>query len=229
MRIIGAEIQLHSAANKVDVSRAELPLPLRLLCALTRFPRADAHRGRPGGHEHDARAAHGSQGLGLAGLQLGEQQLELGHRGLEDPGPTLAAALARARDEQRRLGPLRVEGQCAGEEVDVVAVGARTEARVNHVVAARHALDDVAGEVGVDAVRRHVDGLARAQAQVVHADQRDQRAVVFRRVLLLQAREQVEDVGLRAEVGAREVGEGGLHVCDCLWRGGEHGFADLFE
>ena len=94
---------------------------------------------------------------------------------------------------------MRLKGQRGGEDVDVVAVRARAEARVEHVVAAGHALDDVAGEPGVDAVRGDVDRLAWLQDEIVHREQRDERAVVRVGVLFLQTWEEFRDVALLTE------------------------------
>lgn len=101
--------------------------------------------------------------------------------------------------------------------MDVVPLGGRAEPRVEHVVAARHALDHVAAQVGVDAVGGYVQRLARAQDQVVHAGQGEERGRVVRAVLLPQAREQGgDDVGCQCVVlpTTTVMGEVGL-------RGGE--------
>ena len=49
-----------------------------------------------------------------------------------------------------------------------------------------------------------VDCLPWLEGEVVHADERDEGAVVFGGILFLEAGEQIEDIGLVPETGAGE-------------------------
>lgn len=103
------------------------------------------------------------------------------------------------------------EGQRGAEEIYGVAVGPGTEARVEDVVGARHAFDDVPGEVGVDAVCGDVDGVAFLEDEVVHCEEGDEVAGVCGTVLGGEAGEERGNVGGSGELGGGGFFEGGVN------------------
>ena len=63
---------------------------------------------------------------------------------------------------------MRSKSQCSGKEVDIVTVGSGAEARIDDVVGARHAFNDVSREIGVWSIGRNVDGVTSGEGHEVH-------------------------------------------------------------
>ena len=62
---------------------------------------------------------------------------------------------------QRRFRIMLLERQCIREELSRVAISDWAEARGQHIVGPGHALDNVAGEVGVETIGRNENRLSR--------------------------------------------------------------------
>lgn len=156
---------------------------------------------RPPRHHHNPGPLQPRNVLLGAALQVRGQDVEVARRRGVDARVGLEARGAELGVQARVLGVVEVEGQAGGEEVDGVAVCARAGAGVEHVVRARHALEEVAGQVRVDAVGGDVEGLALLEGQEVHGQHGDEAAGLGGAVLVGDAREERADVGLVAELG----------------------------
>lgn len=155
-------------------------------------------------------------GLLLAGAQAGDEDAELAKRRRILIGLAMHALLALLARQQRVLRIVRVEGQRLRKQIDIIPLRPRAEPRVQNVVRPRHALDDVAAEIRMDAIRRHADRLAGPQRHVIHQQRRDEDTVVELGVLLPQPLQQPGDVACLAEVRLRER----LHLPDGLGHDG---------
>lgn len=217
--ILRLKLHVHTLPHEEYVSKIQL---VRLA--------AHRHRPLPTRHDHDTRPLHRLDRLLRPGVHLRDQHVEFRHGRRVDPRRAALAPVERLHLDPRLVGAVRREGERLREELDTVAVSARAEARVEHVVGPCHALDDVALEPGVNAVGGYVDGLARLQDEIVHADQRDEGAVVGGRVVFLQTGEESQDVFAVGAVGVLgEFEHRGLAVANGGFGGVQHAGADMFQ
>lgn len=99
----------------------------------------------------------------------------------------------------RDLGIVWLKGENINESVDIIALSFGTEAHVEDVVRAPHAFDDVAREVGMNAVGRDGNALSSVEFKIVHRDKGDERTRVGLEVLLPKPWQEVQHVGPFAE------------------------------
>ncbi|KAI9150234.1 cellobiose dehydrogenase [Paramyrothecium foliicola] len=125
--------------------------------------------------KHDSRADP-AQHLRLASLQTRLEDIELTKRRLEHLRLALLATVEWFGQEHTLLRPMRCEREHGAEIGGTVALRLGAESCVEHVVGPRHALNDVTGNVSVDAIGGNIDRLAGLKDQVVHCQQRDNNA-----------------------------------------------------
>lgn len=191
--LIRRKVQSHPLTNQVNMALVQinrLPGHIHLPTTLT--------------NEHQARSQNRLMSLLLPRPETGAEHIELlnGRRiHIRLPIHALIALLPR-QDGVMRV--VRLEGQRPRKEGHAIPLHARTEARVQHVVGARHALHYVALQVCVDAIRGHEDGIARSQGEVVHEQRGDEASVVAVAVLPVEACQHAGDVRVVAELGLRD-------------------------
>jgi hypothetical protein len=129
--------------RKLNIRRDEVNLALPEL----RLDAVCSHSSTALGRKQNSVAANLLKRLLLATLESHLQHVEFAHGWCEDLGLAVLAALVGRRAKHAVFGAVDVERQGRDEEVCGSALGFRAEAGVEHVVAARHAFDDVAGQI----------------------------------------------------------------------------------
>ena len=114
------------------------------------------------------------------------------------------------------------EGQRRAEHVDVVTVSTRAEAGVQNVVRSGHALDDITGEICVNAVGGDVDAVTSLELEVVHGDEGNKSSVVRLVVLLSQTWNHVGDIAVFAELLLGNLHQRVVGLAYGILRGQEH-------
>ena len=126
---------------KLNIRRNEIDLALLDLYLLA----IGSHSSTAPSRQQDSVATNLLKRILLAAFKSHLQHIELTHRWREELGFAVLAALVRLWAKHAVFRAVRVERQGRDEQVCGGALGFGAEAGVEDVVAARHALDDVAG------------------------------------------------------------------------------------